>query len=67
MDAATGVIGGGIMDVVAAIGAAATVAIDAAVTGAVTIAAIGSKKNGWGLNSVLTGFSPVCLPVIQSN
>lgn len=56
MDAATNVIGAvtmavtvaGRMDVigVAAIGAAATVVIDAAVTGAVTIAAIGSKKNG---------------------
>ena len=40
MDAATGVIG------VAAIGAAATDGIDAAVTGAVTIAAIRFKKNG---------------------
>ena len=52
MDAAIDVIGAvtgaGRMDVigVAAIGAAATVAIDAAVTGALTIAAIGFKKNG---------------------
>ncbi|WP_160117898.1 hypothetical protein [Lacrimispora sphenoides] len=51
MDAAIDVIGAvtgaGRMDVigVAAIGAAATVAIDAAVTGALTIAAIGFKKN----------------------